>query len=321
MRKLSWIVAIGVAALVAAGVAVAHNGGSKSATSVTATFTATQVTKSKTSTCTNADGSWTHTNATYTGTATGSADLTGPITLAVDSVVNTTKDLGVVSGKLTIDTAGKSTKASFDAAYAAGKLAGLANGRATDSFAQLVANLSSTFSPTGGFTNAKLGASDGGAAVEFVTGLCRKAEQPQPIKPVVQTNGSVVSASSSSLTISYGDKQLTCGVGTTLASDVSKLQAGNHVAVVCAQVDGSYQLVSVRSTDHFVGKPLYSVRGTVTAIASDSLTVSTGKGQLTVSVPSSFTDAVAQLKVGDRVDVVAARIDAAYVLVSLKTHG
>jgi hypothetical protein len=174
MRKVSWLCCVGGSALVVTGAAVAHGGfGATSASAVAGTFTATTVSDARTTTCTSADGTLTRVDATYTGTAAGDPDLTGPVRLTVRAIIDTAKNLGVVTGTLRVDTAGADTKAGFEAVYAAGKLSGLAVGRAHDPSAKLYAGISGAFSPTGGFTGGKLGGgTDGGTAVELGGGAC-----------------------------------------------------------------------------------------------------------------------------------------------------
>ena len=144
MRKVSCGVAAGVVALIVTSVAVAHGGSSKSVSAVAATFSATAMSDARTTTCTNADGSWTRVDATYTGTATGDPALTGAATLSVRALINTTKNLGTVSGKLSIG----DTKLGFETVYSGGKVAGLAEGRAHGTDSQLLANISAIFGPT-----------------------------------------------------------------------------------------------------------------------------------------------------------------------------
>lgn len=168
---------VATAVLATAGVAVAQVlDGTKSIQSVTGTFAATTVqTKGKTSTCKTSDGKTiVTTKATYAGTGAGNADFAGPIRLDLVSVVNTTDDVGVVTGKLRIDVAsGGDTRAHLTAAYEKGRLAGLASGHVQDPHAKLYANVSAGFNAATGLTDGKLGASTGGAAVEVGKGRCR----------------------------------------------------------------------------------------------------------------------------------------------------
>src|ERR1700748_93 len=131
MRKLTLTI-VGLVALVATSVAVAHGiDGAKSATSVAGTFSATGKSTS-TRTCTTSDSKTiVVTNGTYTGKSSGDAALTGDITLRTRSVVNTTNGVGTVSGTFNIDVAkGKNTRGVFATVYDHGSVAGLATGRA-----------------------------------------------------------------------------------------------------------------------------------------------------------------------------------------------
>jgi hypothetical protein len=181
MRKM-FIVAVGVFALATAGLAVGKGLNGKTAKVVAGTFVATTSTHVETKTCTTPDGKTLVTShGKYTGTSTGDADFTGPVTLDVHSVLNTTDDVGVVEGKLKIDVAsGKDTVAKFDAVYDKGKLAGLASGHAHDPGVEVLANLSAGFTTAGGFTDGKLGGTTGGSAVELGPGKC---EPTKPTKP------------------------------------------------------------------------------------------------------------------------------------------
>ena len=125
MRKLILVTA-GLLMLTVTGLAVAHGfDNAKSVKAVAGTFTATTVGNSQTRSCTTADGkAITSTNATYTGTASGDADLTGAITLQVHSTINTTDGVGVLNGRLKIAATGGDTSAHFDAVYDHGTIAG-----------------------------------------------------------------------------------------------------------------------------------------------------------------------------------------------------
>jgi hypothetical protein len=162
MRKLLFAI-VGLVALVASSVAVAHGiEGANTASAVSGTFSAAAGTVNSRS-CTTSDGkSVTVTSGTYTGTASGDAALSGAITLRVQSTVNTTDNVGVVSGTFKIGTA---ARGAFSTVYDGGQVAGLATGQGGKT--ALLGNVSATFSPTGGFTNGKIGGGTaGGAAVE-----------------------------------------------------------------------------------------------------------------------------------------------------------
>jgi len=173
------LVLVGALALTCAGLAVADDqGGGGVATAVSGTFTASAVSQSETKTCTTSTGkTLTRTKATYTGTASGAPDLTGPITFEARSTINTTDDVGVVTGRFSIETATGMSGGKFTGVYDHGSLAGLATGGGgkEDQGMALVANVSATFSATAGFSGGKIGGSSGGSAVELGPAKCASA--------------------------------------------------------------------------------------------------------------------------------------------------
>jgi hypothetical protein len=186
MRKYL-ILTVGVLALATAGIAVGQGlKSTKAAKAVAGTFTATTASHVETKTCTTTDGKTLVTShGRYTGLSTGDPDLTGPITLDVRSVVNTTDDVGTAEGKLKVDVAsGKDTVAHYVGVYDNDGLAGFADGHAHDPGVKLLANLSADFSTAGGFTNGKLGGgTTGGSAVELGPGKCAPAKPDHAKSP------------------------------------------------------------------------------------------------------------------------------------------
>jgi hypothetical protein len=238
MRKVTLVSTV-LVALVAAGLAVAKGlDGTKSAASVTGTFTATTASNVQTRTCTTSDGkSIAVTTGTYTGTATGAADLTGAATLKVHSLINTTDDVGAVSGRLSIATAAdKSTAAQFNAVYDHGKVAGLASGHSKDQPAKLLANLSAGFSAAGGFTDGKLGGSAGGSAVLLGPGKCQSEA-----KESSSAHGAVSAVSSTSITVA----SLTCTVPASFATQIAGVKVGDRVEIRCTLVSGTNTLAKI----------------------------------------------------------------------------
>ena len=234
MKRTLVLASIAVVALVAAGIAVGHGiDGVKNVKEVAGTFTATTVSQLETRTCTTSDGkTLVATNGTYTGSASGDADLTGPAKIRARSVVNTTDGVGVVSGRLRIDVgSGGDTEARFDAVLKGTQLAGLASGRAHDPSARLIANLSSDFNATTGFANGKLGGTTGGAAVELGPGTCKG---PVSVKETSRAEGTVTAVSTTSITVAG----LTCAVPATLQSIVTPLTVGTHAEIGCALSGG-----------------------------------------------------------------------------------
>jgi hypothetical protein len=231
MRKLI-ITAVMLVALVATGVAVAHGiEGAKTATAVSSTFTANATTV-KSTTCTTSDGKTiVATRGTYMGPSSGSADLTGEITLQATSIVNATDDVGTVTGQLRI---ADHSKAGFAAVYDHGSLAGLATGHAKVP-AGLLANISATFSPTTGFTNGKIGGTAGGSAVEIGRTACASTSKTHERSDAL---GSISAISTSSITVAG----LTCA---TPADLTSKYKTGDTVRIACTFANGTNTLSKI----------------------------------------------------------------------------
>jgi hypothetical protein len=246
MQRLLVIIAAG-SVLAAAGVAVAKGLEVQAVKQVGATFTATTVANSSTRTCTNADGTFVVTRAEYVGTASSSEPtLSGRLRFRVESLINTTKNLGVVSGRLRIDTvSSRDTTASLSAVYASGQIHGLVSGRVKDPSAGLVGDLSSGFSATGGFTNGKLGGTDGGgAAVLLQRGDCR----PAPTAGVqrVRARGAVTAASSTSITVAG----VTCAVPAALAGKLAGVKSGDVVEIRCELLNSVLTLTKIDRKGH-----------------------------------------------------------------------
>jgi hypothetical protein len=245
MRKLILPAAL-VTALAAASLAFAHGGfgGAASPSAVAGTFTATQV-KTSSRTCTTSDNrTIVVTDGSYTGTASGDATLTGAITLRARSVVDTTNKVGLVTGRLGIDTSSHpDTSAMFQAVYADGHVAGLAAGRAAH--AALVANLSADFDPATGFANGKLGGGTaGGNAVELTAGACKQSSG-QSTHERSAARGTISALSSSSITVAG----LTCTL--PQGSDAStKFKQGDVVSIACELSNGANTLTKISGKHH-----------------------------------------------------------------------
>jgi hypothetical protein len=240
MRKVTFA-AVVLVALVATSFAVAHGiEGAKSAKSVAGTFSATGSTTS-TRTCTTTDGKTiVVTDGKYTGAAAGDPDLTGAITLRARSVINTTDNVGTVDGRFSIDASGKNTEGAYSAVYDHGAIAGLAAGRAHESKAKLIANLSATFSSASGFTAGKLGGGTaGGGAVELGAGSC-KPSHTSPEKS--EARGTISALSTTSITVAG----LTCAITPDMSADVNaKFKTNDSAAIKCSLVSGTNTLTKI----------------------------------------------------------------------------
>jgi hypothetical protein len=233
MKRSLILVALAVAALAAAGIAVARGlDDTKNVRALTGTFTATTASHVSTRTCTTSDNkALVVTDGMYTGTASGDPDLTGNVALRAHSVINTTDGVGIVRGVMRIDVAGRDTQAQFDTVFTGGTIAGLAVGHAHDPAARLIANLSAGFSSSGGFTNGKLGGSTGGGAVEVTPGDCR------PMRTIHEHSAArgIVSANTgTSITVAG----LTCTVPTALQSKVGNFPTGSRAEIRCTLANG-----------------------------------------------------------------------------------
>jgi len=243
MRRLIMITAAGLA-LLGAGIAVAHEGGSKSVKQVAATLTATTGSNVQTSTCTGSDNvTYTTTRGRWTGTAAttlpaGDTSLTGNATIDAQVIVNSAGD-GFVTGKLRIDGANH-TSAGFEGVISGGShIAGLAEGRGSAPWSQLVANFSADWSSAGGFTNGKLGGGTaGGNAVVLTSGGCKPPRPPKPetidLHGNVTINGSVVTVAG-----------VNCTVPSNLSNDVAKFKNGDRVEIRCTSSAGTNTLARI----------------------------------------------------------------------------
>jgi hypothetical protein len=242
MKRLALVGAVG-AALVAAGIAVAHGNDNQTVTKVATSFNATTASgKTDTKTCTTADGkSLSTTRSTWTGTATtGPADLIGAVRIDANSMINTTDNVGEVDGHLTISPAGGGkTDLHFTGVYDGGTLSGLATGHSATHGVQIYANLSSLFSTTGGFSGGKIGGTSGGSAVELGPAHCAPAK---PVHENSHAEGTITALPGTSITVAG----LTCAVPTgSLASKVATFHVGDQVHIECALVSGTSTLTKI----------------------------------------------------------------------------
>jgi hypothetical protein len=225
-----------LAALATAGIAVARglDDNVQSVSAVAGTFTATTVSHASSHSCTTATGKTIASiKGTYTGTSSGSADLTGPATIQAHGTINVTDGIGVVSGTLSI---GSGTHAQFTTVYDHGALAGTATGHAATPHTRLLGNLSATFSAAGGFTGGKVGGgTSGGSAVELAAGGCRPSQAQSEAK------GPIDAVSTTSITVAG----LTCAVPPSLAAKVGALTKGTLVEIKCAFANGTNTLVKI----------------------------------------------------------------------------
>ena len=256
-RKLVLVPA--VLALVGAGLAIAKATQTASVAPVSATFAATTATgRTATRTCTSTDGKTLVTaHASYSGSASStSPELTGPVRIDATSLIDTSDDLGKVDAHLKITTSVGKTDLHFTGVYDHGNLAGFATGHAATPHVQLIGDLSSGFSTTGGFTNGRLGSGSAvGAAIELGPGRCapnkpsrpKQAPKPKPTppaKPHPQTasaTGTIMGVSSNAITVAG----LTCAIPANLVARVSAFKNGDDVRIHCTIANGATTLTKI----------------------------------------------------------------------------
>ena len=233
--------------LVVAGVAVANGFDSKAVKQASATFTATAASNLRTSSCTGTDGTYAKSVATYTGSASSSeASLNGAARIEAASFVNTTTGVGTVWGNARIDTAGGSTRFSFQGVLTHGSVVGLASGHSRG--ANLLANISADYSAAGGFGNGKLGGGTAaGDAVLITPGGCHPPAPPKPER--VKARGAISTVSPTSITVAG----VTCSVPGDLQGKVAKLKVSDVVSIECNVANGANTLTHVSTHGHHHG--------------------------------------------------------------------
>jgi hypothetical protein len=167
-RRKAVVAAAVAVMLVTAGTALAFHGFSSAGT-VAATFVANTAANSQSQTCTAANNdSIQITEATFTGTATSTdTHLNGPITIDARSVYDATTNVGSVSADV-------STTGGFEgrliAVNAKGQLQGFLVGEESGG-GQVLGNVSSSFSATGGFGSSASPATIGGSGTGTNTAI------------------------------------------------------------------------------------------------------------------------------------------------------
>jgi hypothetical protein len=165
-KRLLLLAPLAVAALAAAGIGLAAQGG-PSATAASASFSATTVKQAKLTTCTiNGSDTFAATLATYTGTATSSdARLNGKLRIRAASLIDTNSGIGRVVGVFRIrNSNGVGAHGSINAVVGNGDATGAAIGRVNGPGGQLAATLSSPFDPADGFGASSAGSLGTGTA-------------------------------------------------------------------------------------------------------------------------------------------------------------
>ena len=178
MRRFSTLAIVTLVALVATGLAIAHEKTSRKTEAVAATFTAAPTERSKTRQCTGSDGTYNVTKGVYAGTATGDPRLSGAIVIRTHTVVNLTNGYGWTKGHVTLRDANGKTKAKASLVAVnsqRGILNGFMNGRVKDG-GHLLANFSAAFNADGTALTGELGSGAAQNTAILTTGGCAESK-------------------------------------------------------------------------------------------------------------------------------------------------
>ena len=155
-------------------------------------------------TCTGSNGHvYATTKATYTGTATGPAELSGPITLDTESLVDTTSGDGTVSGRLRIDVDRRPRRRALRRASSTAARSP-ASPRVTPGARAPSSSRTSPdrSTPTTGFAAGGMigGGTAAGYAVEVSPGGCKPPKPTPPPKPDrIEVHGAVSNVTTTSI--------------------------------------------------------------------------------------------------------------------------
>jgi hypothetical protein len=178
-RLRSWMLIVAAASLGVAGFAMAGRA-PKSSQTVSADVTATSASNVKTKTCPGDDGTYELVRGKYSGTTSGATDpaLAGSIEIRVDSWFNLSENLGVLQGKLKIDTAGPGkTEGELAAVNNNGSIVGWITTHSPKG-TRIMGTLSGAWTKTGGFTGpVHIGSSSATNLAILASGGCKK---PKP---------------------------------------------------------------------------------------------------------------------------------------------
>jgi hypothetical protein len=256
MRRALALGTLGLSALAMAGVAVATLGFSGTQT-VTATFSAARD-RAETKTCTGSDGTYEIVKGRYTGEADSSVSaLDGPLTLNVTSVYNTTEKVGWMTASVRVRRGGASDDRDFTGrltgTLTGGSgdtrvLDGFATGRILGNYADVIGNVTASFTAAGGFTGGRLG--EGGANVALMVG--RSCVKPGPAAVQLVVKGTIESLSSTSISVRPrdGSGTQTCAVKPGTSPSTSRFETGDSVEMRCGLVSGAMTLLRLTRRGH-----------------------------------------------------------------------
>jgi hypothetical protein len=259
MRKTIISVAAAAAALTAAGVAIAdHSGGTGGVAAVAADFSANRE-RSDTYTCTGADNkSYQISRGRYTGSATGSPQLTGAIVVDVKSVYNMTDGIGWVEGRLKIRRSGSDERGSR--LHLAGVISsgnnvdGFVNGGG-DGASGILGNMIASYTPDGSITG-RIGNGAVGAGLAVVRGKPCSRPKPAAIAVTLRVKGEVEGLNATGISVKPRDGSATqdCAVVAGVSPSVSGIVAktattpGTQVEIGCGVVNNQMTLLKIKKS-------------------------------------------------------------------------
>jgi hypothetical protein len=174
-----------VIALAAAGIAIADPGSPASTKPLSATFYANTLVNSHSNTCTPTPpgDAFTSTDVTFTGAASGDPRLTGPLTVHVKSVYDTTQNAGTLKGDVDINsttTPPGHVHARLTAVQIGSNVQGWLDGDLGGG-THFIGSFTGTFSTTGGFSSSGTPASIGaGSGTNMAVAWSGHCESPHP---------------------------------------------------------------------------------------------------------------------------------------------
>lgn len=266
MRKLRLLGVAAALALVATGVAIAHEGAKADTDAVTATFQAER-TKVSEKTCTGGDGTYRVAKEEFTGTVTSSdARLNGNMVLRTHSFINQTTGLGTTRGEAILRSADGKHKGSARLTAVntqRGVLEGVLVGRvksAGDTLAggDIVANIHAQFSSETAL-GGTLGGGAGANTAVIQGGHCEHAASTEQKKSgddkqgevraqLKIAKGEVTALSATSLSVKVGDATVTFALNEAFAKAVQNLhlEVGSKVEVAYAVKGDKIVLLKLR---------------------------------------------------------------------------
>ena len=247
MRRTVVTVAVATAALVSAGLAVAHLAPSGTE-EVSAQFRAAKE-RASSRVCRGSDGSYEITRGVYRGESDSStAALDGPLVLSIHAVYNTTEKLGWVEGRLKIRRDGEDENdrrawGHFTGTLKDGAVEGQVWGRVGHHHAHLIGSFTARFTPADGFTSGQLGGG-GGTNAALLAG--RPCEGKPQIAVRLIVKGTVESIADDAIAVKPRDGSSTQRCARKgISPGLRGIEVGDRVEMGCGVVDNTLTLLRI----------------------------------------------------------------------------